>query len=49
MSACGAGDLLAAHITGAYLPWYAPAFELGRYENPEYQKKLENWGDSGQL
>ena len=49
MSACGAGELLAAHITGTELPWYAPAFELGRYDDPGYQKKLENWGDSGQL
>jgi glycine/D-amino acid oxidase-like deaminating enzyme len=49
MSACGVGDLLAAHITGGQLPVYAPAFDLGRYEDPEYQKRLENWGDSGQL
>jgi glycine/D-amino acid oxidase-like deaminating enzyme len=49
MSACGVGDLLAAHVTGAALPAYAPAFELARYDNAEYQKKLENWGDSGQL
>jgi glycine/D-amino acid oxidase-like deaminating enzyme len=49
MSACGVGDLLAAHVTGAPLPSYAPAFELERYDNPEYQKKLESWGDSGQL
>jgi len=49
MSACGAGELLAAHVTGAELPSYAPAFELARYDDPEYQKKLENWGDSGQL
>jgi glycine/D-amino acid oxidase-like deaminating enzyme len=49
MSACGVGELLAAHVTGAELPWYAPAFELARYDDPAYQKKLENWGDSGQL
>lgn len=49
MSACGVGDLLAAHVTGAELPSYAPAFELARYDDPEYQKQLENWGDSGQL
>jgi len=49
MSACGAGDLLAAHVTGAELPSYAPAFELARYNDPEYQKKLESWGESGQL
>jgi glycine/D-amino acid oxidase-like deaminating enzyme len=49
MSACGVGHLLAAHITGAELPSYAQAFAVARYEDPEYQKKLENWGDSGQL
>ncbi|HJR82139.1 MAG TPA: FAD-dependent oxidoreductase [Anaerolineales bacterium] len=49
MSACGVGSLLASHVTGADLPWYAPAFELARYKDPAYQKKLENWGDSGQL
>jgi glycine/D-amino acid oxidase-like deaminating enzyme len=49
MSACGVGDLLAAHITGGQLPAYAPAFDLRRYEDPEYRKRLENWGDSGQL
>ena len=43
------GDLLAAHVTGGDLPEYAPAFDLARYDDPEYQRKLENWGDSGQL
>lgn len=49
MSACGVGDLLAAHVTGAALPSYAPAFHLDRYDDPDYQKKLESWGESGQL
>jgi len=49
MSACGVGDLLAAHVTGTQLPLYASAFDPARYENPEYQKKLQNWGNSGQL
>lgn len=49
MAACGAGELLAAHVTGSRLPAYAPAFALERYENPEYQKLLETFGDSGQL
>ena len=49
MSACGTGELLSAHVTGAPLPSYAPAFMLERYEDPEYLKKLEEWGDSGQL
>jgi len=49
MSACGVGDLLATHVTGGQLPSYAAAFELSRYENPEYRKQLENWGENGQL
>ncbi len=49
MSACGTGELLAAHVTGTNLPAYAPAFVLERYDDPEYQKKLDEWGDSGQL
>ncbi len=49
MSACGVGDLLTSHITGKDLPDYAPAFELSRYDSPEYKKKLESWDDSGQL
>jgi glycine/D-amino acid oxidase-like deaminating enzyme len=49
MSACGVADLLTACITGTQLPPYAPAFALARYADPEYQKKLETWGDSGQL
>ncbi len=49
MSACGVGELLAAHVTGSQLPAYAKAFDLSRYDDPEYQKKLQNWGDSGQL
>ena len=49
MSACGVGELLAKHVTGGELPSYANAFSLSRYDDPAYQKKLENWGDSGQL
>jgi glycine/D-amino acid oxidase-like deaminating enzyme len=49
MAACGAGELLATHLTGSKLPPYAPVFALERYEDPEYQKLLENWGESGQL
>jgi sarcosine oxidase, subunit beta len=49
MSACGVGDLLAGHVTGSNLPLYASAFELSRYENPEYMKQIENWGENGQL
>ena len=49
MSACGVGDLLAAHVTGSELPSFAKAFLLSRYDDPEYQKKLEKWIESGQL
>jgi glycine/D-amino acid oxidase-like deaminating enzyme len=49
MSACGVGELLAAFIAGNVLPSYALDFTLARYDDPEYQKKLEEWGDSGQL
>lgn len=49
MSACGVGELLAAHVTGAEMPSYAKSFALSRYEDDEYLKGLENWQDSGQL
>jgi glycine/D-amino acid oxidase-like deaminating enzyme len=49
MAACGAGDLLATHLTGSKLPHYASAFALERYEDPKYKKLLETWAESGQL
>jgi glycine/D-amino acid oxidase-like deaminating enzyme len=49
MAAPASGELLAAHVTGGELPHYAPAFALGRYEDPDYQRLLENWGASGQI
>ena len=49
MAACGVGELLAAHVTGSTLPAYANAFELTRYDDPQYRLKLETWGESGQL
>ncbi|MGH7354236.1 MAG: NAD(P)/FAD-dependent oxidoreductase [Candidatus Rokuibacteriota bacterium] len=49
MSSNVAADLLAAHVTGAPLPRWAPAFSLARYDDPEYRARLERWGDSGQL
>jgi glycine/D-amino acid oxidase-like deaminating enzyme len=49
MAACAAGELLAAHVTGAALPGYAAAFLLERYQDPQYQKMLQDWGDTGQL
>jgi glycine/D-amino acid oxidase-like deaminating enzyme len=49
MAACGAGELLAAHVTGAELPDYAPWFLLDRYDDPEYLALLDSWDASGQL
>jgi glycine/D-amino acid oxidase-like deaminating enzyme len=49
MSACGVGELLAAHVTGMNLPSYASVFSLSRYEDHEYTKQLANWSENGQL
>jgi len=49
MSACAAGELLTSHIVENNIPSYAPAFSMARYDDPEYQNKLDNWGESGQL
>jgi glycine/D-amino acid oxidase-like deaminating enzyme len=49
MVACAAGELLAAHVTGAALPPYTPWFLLERYEDPAYQQLLADWDESGQL
>ena len=49
MAACAAAELLAAQICGEPLPSYAPAFSLARYSDLAYLRKLEQWGDVGQL
>ncbi len=49
MASSAAAELVAAHVTGSRLPAYAPAFRLERYQDPDYQRLLENWGESGQL
>lgn len=49
MAAPAAGELLAAHVVGAPLPDYAPAFMLERYADPAYQALLANWDNTGQL
>jgi len=49
MAACGAGELLAAHITGRELPYYFPAFLLARYQDPKYQHLLKKRKRNGQL
>ena len=49
MAACGAGELLAEHVTGGYLPPYAAMFSLERYDDPGYRRMLDAWGTTGQL
>jgi hypothetical protein len=49
MASPASGDLLAAHLTGAELPSYAPWFLLARYQDSEYRRLLEDWGDTGAL
>jgi len=43
------GELLADHIANAPLPHYAPAFLLERYDDPDYQALVEQWGATGNL
>jgi glycine/D-amino acid oxidase-like deaminating enzyme len=49
MASLGAAELTAAYIARTELPDYAPRFELSRYDDPAYQKMLEDWGPSSQL
>jgi len=50
MASQAGGELIAAHVTGSELPAYAPAFQLSRYDDPAYQKRLQNQdATSGQL
>jgi glycine/D-amino acid oxidase-like deaminating enzyme len=49
MASQAAGDLLARLVTHQEFPDYAPAFDLRRYDDPDYQILLERWGSSGQL
>ena len=49
MASAGLGELAAKYICGDHLPGYAPAFNIERYNHPDYQALLENWGDSWQL
>jgi glycine/D-amino acid oxidase-like deaminating enzyme len=49
MAAPAAGELLAASITGAALPEYAPAFLPARYVDPAYRQQVARWTDDGQL
>ncbi len=49
MSSCAAGELLAAHVTGAELPPYAAAFSIRRYEDAAYRHGLASWEARGEL
>ncbi len=49
MAACGVADLVAGHLTAAALPEYAAAFSLERYDDPEYQREIEELTETGQL
>ena len=50
MASQAGADLLAAHVAGSALPDYAPAFALGRYDDPDYRKLLDEWDPTtGQL
>ena len=49
MAGCGAGELLASHITGDGRPSYAEWFLLERYQDPDYRALLDDWDESGQL
>ncbi len=49
MASSATAELCAAHITGAALPGYAPAFDLKRYDDADYLARLDAWGDDSQL
>lgn len=49
MASQAAGELIAAHITHQELPDYAHAFDLRRYQDPQYLDLLNKWGSTGQL
>jgi sarcosine oxidase, subunit beta len=49
MAACGAAELVAAHLTASELPGYASAFALERYQDPNYIEQLKVFGVAGQL
>jgi glycine/D-amino acid oxidase-like deaminating enzyme len=50
MASLAGGELAAAHLTGATLPEYAPAFLPSRYDDPAYVRRIEAWGaTTGQI
>ena len=44
MSAHCAGELVAAHVTGGMVPDYARWFLPSRYDDPEYRRRVDEWG-----
>ncbi len=49
MASMGAGELLAAHVTGDGLPDYARWFVPSRYADPEYMALVQSMEATGQL
>jgi glycine/D-amino acid oxidase-like deaminating enzyme len=49
MAACGVGELTATAINGGEMPAYSPWFDLRRYDNPAYVRRVARMKDSGQL
>lgn len=49
MAACGVGELLSQHMTGAALTDYAPAFLLSRYDDYNYMKSIGHLKYNGEL
>jgi len=49
MTACAAGELLGAHVTGAELPDYAAALTLDRYQDPDYPARFIDTDSSAQI
>ena len=49
MASPAGGELLASYVVGEQVPEFARWFRLERYQDPEYQRLLENWGSTGQL
>jgi glycine/D-amino acid oxidase-like deaminating enzyme len=49
MASCAGGELAAAHVAGAALPDYAPAFALSRYDDPAYLARIDACPATGQI
>ena len=49
MASLGLAELLRNQLLGGRSLDFQPAFEITRYEDPAYLKRLENWGESWQL